>query len=195
MGGAASKAKGSAFEREVCKRLSAWLTDGVRPDIFWRSAMSGGRATIARKRGVEVRQAGDITAVAPEGHALTDRVYIECKHYKDLQLDSFVVKGIGMLATFWERTCKEAGARHREPWLIARQNRVPTVLVTPYAPLAIGQLACDSVADIHKPQCTLWLFDDVMNSKPPEGLEYVKENPVCGPRRHFAQLRERLVGG
>ena len=40
------KEKGSSFERLVCKRMSMWLSKGERDDLFWRSAMSGGRATV-----------------------------------------------------------------------------------------------------------------------------------------------------
>ena len=43
MGG---KAKGSAFEREVCKMLNVWLTGKEKPYVFWRSPSSGALATI-----------------------------------------------------------------------------------------------------------------------------------------------------
>jgi hypothetical protein len=72
-----SKAKGSSFERDICKRLSLWVSDGEEQDCFWRSAMSGGRSTVANRRGVKLnRQAGDITSTSPEGHALTDKFFI-----------------------------------------------------------------------------------------------------------------------
>src|SRR5215216_6431446 len=38
--------KGPQWEREVCRALSLWVTNGERVDVFWRSAMSGGRATV-----------------------------------------------------------------------------------------------------------------------------------------------------
>jgi len=124
------KAKGASFERQVCKELSLWITDGKRTDCFWRSAMSGGRATVASKKGVDVRQAGDITAVAPEGTELTDKWFIECKHVKTLVLDSFLVKGTGLLAKFWKKCCKEAERHGRLPIIIARQNKWPTLIIT-----------------------------------------------------------------
>src|SRR4051794_4734956 len=102
------KGKGSSYERYVCKVLSLWITNGEREDVFWRSAMSGGRATVQHRRGVSVRQSGDICAVAPEGHVLTDTLYIECKHVKKLGLDSFLIKGTGPLANFWDKAQKEA---------------------------------------------------------------------------------------
>jgi hypothetical protein len=76
------KGKGSSFERKVCVLLSLWVTNGKKKDAFWRSSMSGGRATIHVKRGDKNRQAGDIAAVAPEGHQFTDVFFAECKHVR-----------------------------------------------------------------------------------------------------------------
>lgn len=124
------KAKGSAFERRVCKELSLWVTAGKNEDVFWRSAMSGGRATVAHKRGAKLsRQAGDISAVAPEGHALTDKFYIEVKHVKSLDLLQFYAKGTGHLAKFWKVAKREAKRHGRRPLIIARQNNLPTVII------------------------------------------------------------------
>jgi len=124
-----SKSKGSDFERQCCKLLSLWITNGKREDVFWRSAMSGGRATVAKKAGRDVRQAGDITAVAPEGHALTDHYYIECKSYKKLDLDSFILDGKGQLAKFWLETIKQAARHKRKPILIAKENRRESLVI------------------------------------------------------------------
>jgi len=41
------KAKGASFERDICRRLSLWVSAGKQEDVFWRSAMSGGRSTVA----------------------------------------------------------------------------------------------------------------------------------------------------
>lgn len=72
--------KGSAFEREICKRLSMWWSDQERDDIFWRTQASGGRATIRFRRGKGTHgQFGDIQAVDPIGKPLTDLVSLELK--------------------------------------------------------------------------------------------------------------------
>ena len=128
-GGSRSKAKGSSFERLVCKKLSLWVTHGERDDCFWRSAMSGGRATVSRKKGGDVRQAGDITAVAEEGLPLTDRAYIECKAYRDLMVAQFLL-GRGTLFKFWRHTCKEAKHYRKVPVLIVKQNTYETLVIT-----------------------------------------------------------------
>lgn len=120
------KQKGAGFEREICVALSKWITNGEKIDCLWRSAMSGGRATI--KRG-EVRQAGDITAVSPEGHALTDRFFIECKSYKNLSLDA-LIKEKGTLVDFWNVATREAKSHNKLPLLIFKQNRWPVIVCT-----------------------------------------------------------------
>src|SRR3954464_4941724 len=151
------KSKGSSFERWVCKELSLWITDGKRTDCFWRSAMSGGRATVAHKKGVDVRQAGDICAVAPEGAEFCDRWFIECKHVKDLNLDSFLIKKTGMLASFWKKCCQQAERHKRAPMLIARQNGWPTLLIT-YNGLFAGPKQVVVASGL----CDIFLFTDIL---------------------------------
>lgn len=163
---AAAKQKGSTFEREICRRLSLWITDGKRSDVFWRSAMSGGRATVARKHGADVRQAGDITAVAPEGHALTDVVFIECKHYAKLDIESFVLKNQGTLAKFWAVACKEALARCKEPWLIVRQNRCDILLITSDRTGSVSGGFMAHVLLRNAQPVNIWRLDDVLAKSP-----------------------------
>lgn len=124
------KAKGSAFERKICEQLSLWVSGGKLQDCFWRSAMSGGRSTVAFRKGVTLgRQAGDISSVSPEGHALTDRCFVECKHYKNLKLDRFVFAQ-GPMQEIWEQACLQAKCYGRSPVLIVRTNRLPVLVIT-----------------------------------------------------------------
>jgi len=125
------KAKGASFEREICRLLSLWVSHGKQEDLYWRSAMSGGRATVGKRRGVDlVAQAGDISSVHKAGHVLTTEFYFETKHVKELHLDNFMVKGTGQLATFWETAAQEAASYHKAPVIIARQNRFPTLWIS-----------------------------------------------------------------
>jgi hypothetical protein len=152
------KRKGSAWERKLCQQLSLWVTHGEKKDAFWRSAMSGGRAT--RARGA-VRQAGDITAVAPEGHSLTDRFYIEGKFYADLALARFFLEGTGILAKFWSTTCREAKRYGRAPMLIAKQNQYPAlVLMEPPALEVLGALTVPIV--LVRSTILMCLLDDLL---------------------------------
>ena len=70
--------KGSQFEREICKLLSMWWTDGERDDIFWRTSQSGGRATSRRGRSTKY-QHGDVTFTDPIGAPLIELFTIELK--------------------------------------------------------------------------------------------------------------------
>lgn len=73
-------AKGSLFERQICKELSLWWTEGKRDDIFWRTAGSGGRATSrARRRQSTANSHGDICALDPLGKPLLDALVFELK--------------------------------------------------------------------------------------------------------------------
>lgn len=120
------KSKGAAFERLVCTALSLWISDGKRDDLYWRSSMSGGRATVAFKKGGENRtQCGDITAIHPDGNALTDRCLISCKFYQDLKIAGTVTGSTKAgLTSFWLECLEEAKRYNKLPVLIAKQNNV-----------------------------------------------------------------------
>lgn len=117
------KAKGSEFERRVCKSLSLWVSHNAKEDLFWRSAMSGGRATVGRRKGKDFgKHAGDISATAPEGHKLTDHFFIECKFVKDLRLGNFMMHQPSVIRNYWDVAFKQAEEHGRAPMLIAKQN-------------------------------------------------------------------------
>src|SRR3954464_11883516 len=80
--------KGASFERDLCKRLSLWWTDGERDDVFWRTSQSGGRATSRTKKGKKTKNSyGDICAVDPIGQPLLDLITFEVK--RGYNKDSF----------------------------------------------------------------------------------------------------------
>lgn len=75
-----SKTKGNSFERKLCVLLSRWWTNGSRPDVFWRTASSGGRATQRAKAGDDTRnQYGDVGITDPIGQPFLDFCTIELK--------------------------------------------------------------------------------------------------------------------
>lgn len=141
--GVNGKQKGASFERDVCKDLSLWISRGKQKDLFWRSAMSGGRATLGMRKGEKLSsQAGDISAVHEKGHILTNVYYVECKFYRKLDLEAFW-EGRGKLAAFWKVAQQEAKKHKREPMLIAKQNLIPTlVLVNADCSLDNDRLVC-----------------------------------------------------
>lgn len=72
--------KGSPFEREICKKLSLWWTNGEDDDVFWRSEGSGGRAKRRGRAGKDTYGAhGDLRVTNPIGTPLIQLLCIECK--------------------------------------------------------------------------------------------------------------------
>ena len=159
MGSGSGKAKGAQFERDTCVQLSLWVSGGKHQDLFWRSAMSGGRATQGRKSGVMLRrQAGDVTATSAEGCNLTDTFLVECKHYRSLDLMGFLLKEKGNLAAFWKVLMVEALNYNKVPLLIAKQNFYPTIVVS-----TIGSLPCPASATFRN-EGELALFQTLLDT-------------------------------
>jgi len=128
------KAKGAEFERSVCKRLSLWISRGKRDDLFWRSAMSGGRATIGKAKGADRgAQVGDVSAISDGGAytnaaaAFISRHIIECKTVKNYQLDAFLFEGRGVIANAIEQ-CRLA-SRTKSPFVVLKQNHGREIVV------------------------------------------------------------------
>lgn len=156
------KKKGSEFERLICKKLSLWVSQGANDDLFWRSAMSGGRASVQYKKGIANRQAGDITAVSPEGHEFTDWFYVECKSVRDLNIQAFMFQtGVGKLKTFWSAAKRQAVRHNRWPMIICKENRSPVLVVmqhfdTPYWLKNVRHWGCA------KKNVCVFLLDDML---------------------------------
>lgn len=127
------KQKGAQFERDVCRELSLWVSNGTQEDAFWRSSMSGGRSTVAARKGKRlVAQSGDISCIHPVGQAFIDKFYLECKSYANLNFLGLVT-GKGRLIEFWVETTKQAASYGKLPLLIAKQNRIlPIVVICNY---------------------------------------------------------------
>lgn len=122
------KQKGASFERQICKDLSLWISKGRHEDIFWRSAMSGGRSTVAAKRGKKfASQAGDLSSVQAGGNAFIASFLVECKFYRDLRLAGLLTK-TGKLAEFWETVRRQGRVYQKLPMLIAKQNQLPVMV-------------------------------------------------------------------
>lgn len=165
------KQKGSEYERFICKALSLWVSGGQREDLFWRSAMSGGRATVGKKAGKDLaHHAGDISATHPMGHILTDHFYVECKRYADLNFGSFLTKQAGPLAGFWAEAIKQAAAHDRIPMLIVREDRNDTLLIVPCEAMltrgltghVFGFNPMAWIARLHRIKADIYSFDDVL---------------------------------
>jgi len=154
------KQKGASFERKIAVALSRWVTHGERKDVFWRTAMSGGRATIHIKG--DVRQCGDIAPIAQEGHYFCSVWYIEIKHLRAIDLFSAMSER-GQLHHIWRKTKREAYKYKRDPMLIIRQNMRPTLVCVngPGAHTLPGVV----VMELPQSSMSIMLFDELMRTK------------------------------
>jgi len=125
-----SKQKGAAFERSICKQLSLWVSGGKREDLFWRSAMSGGRATVHKDKSKVGAQAGDICSIDPMSSELVSKYYIECKNYKDLNFDSYIYSDKGILSSLIEETLKQSYLYNKKLMMIFKEARRPIMVAT-----------------------------------------------------------------
>jgi hypothetical protein len=154
------KQKGSGFEREICKMLSVWVSKGNSDNLFWRSAMSGGRATVRVKKGQETTHGqGDISAITPEGNKLTDLFIIECKNYKSLDFDSYLY-GQGLLVGIWKKLQNET-PKNKKPMLVLKENRRPILVGLPFiCPGLITLAIYKSNLHLYYLQDLFWVYTD-----------------------------------
>lgn len=178
------KQKGSEYERRICKQLSLWLSKEKREDLFWRSAMSGGRATVARKRGKKLKaQAGDISSVEAISSKFINQFYIECKDIGKLYINLAVLKRKGFLIDLIIDTRDKAQDHGKEYILIAKELRSPTVLIIdPYCINTLFDLNSSQHRKLrNKAECctlgaqgitgtTIYLFDEFLEICPPDAF-------------------------
>jgi hypothetical protein len=130
-----AKGKGSGFEREMCRALSLWWSDGERDDVFWRSAGSGAMAKTRSKIGKNTfGQYGDIQAVDPIGQPLLDLCVIELKRgYSHSTFADSLDKKKGAALQGWEKFIVQVLADQKNAktpyWmLITRRDRRETLV-------------------------------------------------------------------
>ena len=136
--------KGASFEREMCKYLSLWWTEGKHDDVFWRKRVRSTRKSIDAKF-----QLGDIKAERPEGEDLMKMFSIELKtgysvgrkgkHVKNVPWDLLDIidfrKGSKdiekkTIIKFWRQCTRDAEIDNKYPLLIFKRDfHVPVVCI------------------------------------------------------------------
>lgn len=114
------KSKGSAFEREMCKRLSLWWSGGESDQVFWRNS-----GFLTRSGTCVEHQYGDVHSIDPCGKWFVENVNVELKFYKDLRLLEVIDKPDKKHHVLLEHWCQcrdDAEGSKREPLLIAKRN-------------------------------------------------------------------------
>lgn len=136
--------KGSRFEREFCKKLSIWWSDGEADDLFWRTSQSGGRATTRRKKGKTTRgHAGDICATDEVGAPLLKFLCFELKRgYNRHTLHDLIDKPAGAAEQEIEKWVVQARAARTlsgaKYWVVVTQrDRREPLLVVPSGLLSL----------------------------------------------------------
>lgn len=177
------KNKGNAYEREICRDLSKWISYGGSDDIFWRSAMSGGRTTVGLKKGiVRNNQGGDITAIDPIGNKLTDKYVVECKSYKNIHLQSmlFGIPKNASIYEFWIELYNKSKQLNKDMMLVIKHNNLPKLIGL----TKTGRLNGNLQKIIHEdycikplasfphmfPDCYLYEFEYILNRVDPAVL-------------------------
>ena len=138
--------KGGQFERDIARTLSLWWTNGERDNVFWRSSMSGGRATVRARKGQNTNYlAGDLTATDPIGAPLIESTVIELKRgYKRwciLDLVDSKKPSSSVLASFLDQVEEELKqAKVKSFLLICKRDGRDAIVIVP-----IGILTTDAM--------------------------------------------------
>ena len=124
--------KGQDFERQVCRTLSLWWTDGEDADVFWRNRVRSTKQSPDAKH-----QLGDVTALKAVGAPLVERFSIEIKTgysktkkgmrtrnipWDLLDLLDGKKDGKKTLLEFWAQCTKDAELSCKRPMLIFKRD-------------------------------------------------------------------------
>lgn len=134
--------KGGSGERFVARALSRWITGKSTPEVLWRSAMSGGKATL---NGVKRHtMAGDFVAIDDRAIFLTKVAVLDAKNRKTANVLDFLplaaedmdchkiskgakTKGKKLwkdtIYCWWIKLCEEAREAEKIPILVFKRHR------------------------------------------------------------------------
>lgn len=120
--------KGGEYERVICRKLTEWITGKEKPEIFWRSASSGAKATQDYKRGHKSKMGGDIVAIDERGQWFTDEFSIECKDRGDYGNLDLLLWGKGDFLKWWTQCVDDAKKSKKQPLMIFKRLWKPNMV-------------------------------------------------------------------
>lgn len=171
-------AKGNQFERELCKTLSLWCSDGQRDDVFWRTSQSGGRATGRTKKGKRTKgQYGDMAAMDELGEPILKVATFEFKRgYSNSTVADLIDKQDTNAIQRWEvwlskaeRDSEQAGSYS---WIIiARRDRKRCMV---WMPEKLQCMLIEAGADITSPIAILSVSYREKKGKQPVKYKYLR---------------------
>ncbi len=126
-----SNEKGNKFERGTCRKLTKWITGQEKPELFWRSATSGAKATQDAKKGHKSKMGGDIISIDAQGIWFTDCFSLECKDRDSYGNLDLLFQGKGDFLKWWEQAKADAGRVNKVPMMVCKRYRGEDLLVLP----------------------------------------------------------------
>lgn len=167
-----SSKKGSAFERELCKQISLWWTKDLeepRSDCFWRTAGSGGRATVRSKKNQKTAgHYGDICATDTVGIPFLKLVTLEVKRgYSRHTIADLLDKPDGAAKQMYEKWFEQAEKSAKDAgsysWMIiVKRDRRETLVIYPIS----LEFSLNKVETIYDS-----IFEYVSTVTTPDGLD------------------------
>lgn len=125
------KAKGGGWENEVGEKISLWLSHGQQKKLICRTVGSGAQFTTHAKKQINAGQAGDLMAQDPLAFPFFDKIVVEAKFWKNLEIIKFLERKGGK-DTLYEallKVQKEAEQLNKKWWLVAKQNNRKPILL------------------------------------------------------------------
>lgn len=175
------KSKGNSFEREICKKLSLWLSNNKMDDVFWRTSNSGGRYTSRKKVGKTTEnQIGDIglNSDFEPGKKFLEKFVVECKFYKSLDFWGLILENKSSdVFNFWCKLLVESDNVEKHPLLIYKTNNRPILVLTssyisdkfvkyfnlkPKLIIKLKPTSLDSIDNNDKDDINVYFFEDVI---------------------------------
>lgn len=153
--GGGTSAKGSSYEREICKQLSLWWTGGAREDIFWRSSGSGARAKVRGRAGRDTAgQHGDIAATDPIGAPFIKAFTVELKrgyseHTVQDMMDKLPGAGVQPYENFFAQTIESHQQAGSYSWLLITRRDRRSAMV--WLPMLVYRDLCSHYIFKHRP--------------------------------------------
>lgn len=151
-------AKGNDFERNCCRSLSLWWTEGRRDDIFWRNRTRNTTQTPHAEH-----QLGDITSVHHIGIPFIETFNVELKtgysktragkRTKNIPWDLLDLldgkpDAKKIIHVFWQQTEQDAAISKRFPLLIFKRDYHTPIVCTD---VHTAHTLCDYYGSIAKP--------------------------------------------
>lgn len=162
--------KGGEFERWLCRTLTTWIDPtrvNGKPELFWRSATSGAKATQDTKAGLKANQGGDLIAVADEvlgtSHFWFTQLFsIEAKDRHDYGNLDLMFIDRGDFLKWWKKCQSDASRVNKVPLMVVKRYRREPLLVLPtWVGQTVGGLPGPDITvyGIDKTGFTIYLLD------------------------------------